>query len=174
MEQDKPIRLGRSTKQLRVVGPSTALGRFRVILPLLRFRALQAVGENPKVLLPSGAELLTYDELFRCRARQAHVSYRTIFRWLNRFQNGGFAALEEKPRKDRGISKTFSKRPAVVAFIISRYLDGWNVVSIHEALRQAWGRLCRDSSPFPCLDTVRVFLKLMIPPRVLARSRNNG
>jgi len=166
MEQGEPIRRERSAKRLRVVGPSTARGRFRVILPVLRFRARKAVGEDPRVLLPSGEEVTSFDALIRHRARQAHVSSRTIFRWLDRFQNGGYAALMEKPRRDRGISRIFSKRPAVVAFVVTRYLDGWNIVSIHGALRQAWMRLCRDSSPFPCLDTVREFLSAAIPARV--------
>ncbi len=171
MEQGEPIRLGRQTKRLRIVGPSTARGRFRVILPILRFRARRALGQDPRVLLPSGEEVASFDRLVRYRARQAHVSSRTIFRWLDRFQSGGYAALKEQPRRDRAISRTFSKRPAVVAFIVTRYMEGWNVVTIHEALRQVWARLCRDSSPFPCLDTVRVFLKLMIPARVAKKVR---
>jgi len=121
--------------------------------------------------LPSGEEVASFDRLVRYRARQAHVCSRTIFRWLDRFQSGGYAALKEQPRRDRAISRTFSKRPAVVAFIVTRYVEGWNIVSIHEALRQVWARLCRDSSPFPCLDTVRVFLKSMIPARVAMRHR---
>src|SRR5260370_23990194 len=69
-----------SGKGLRLVGPCTARGRLRVILPLLRFRARKALGENPRVLLPSGAELLTFAELLRYRARHSHVSQRQLFR----------------------------------------------------------------------------------------------
>jgi len=162
------------TGRLRIVGPSTARGRLRAILPVLRFRARRALGEDPRVLLPSGEEVTSFDVLIRYRARLAHVSARTIFRWLDRFQSGGYAALMDRPRKDRGISRTFSERPAVVAFLTTRYYDGWNIVAVYEALRQAWGRLCRDSSRPPCYDTVRVFLSAAIPPRVLARSRKNG
>src|SRR5216683_2261617 len=98
MEQGEPIRLGRPTRRLRIVGPSTARGRFRVILPLLRFRSRQAVGESPRVLLPSGAEILAFTELARFRARQSHVSERQVFRWLKRFDQGGYAALTDRPR----------------------------------------------------------------------------
>src|SRR3989442_10520996 len=174
MERGGTIRVGRSTKRLRIVGPSTARGRFRVILPLLRFRSRQAVGENPKVLLPSGAEIFAFTELARCRARQSHVSERQVFRWLKLFERGGYAALADRPRKDKGVSRFFSKRPLVVAFVVTRYLEGWHVVSIHEALRMAWGRLRRDSSPLPHLDTLRQFLKSMIPARVLARRHGNA
>ncbi len=173
MEQGEPIRLGRQTKRLRIVGPCTPGGRFRVILPLLRFRSRQAVGEHPKVFLPSGAEILTFTDFARYRARQFHVSERQIFRWLELFDRGGYAALADRPRKDRGLSRFFSKRPLVIAFVVTRYLEGWNVVTIHEALRQVWGRLCRGcgTSPFPCLDTLRVFLKSAIPTRVAKKVR---
>jgi hypothetical protein len=80
----------------------------------------------------------------------------------------------DHPRKDRGVSRFFSNRPLVVAFVTTRYLDGWNVVAIREALRQAWSLLCRDGSPLPHLDTLRQFLKSMIPARVLARSQKNA
>jgi len=161
MEHSEPIRLGRPSRRLRIVGPSTARGRFRVILPLLRFRTRKALGENPTVTLPSGAEILELTELAKYRARQAHVTSRTVFRWLKRFDR-------------RGVSRFFSNRPLVVAFVTVRYLDSWNVVAIHEALRQAWPLLCRGGSPLPHLSTLRQFLKSMIPARVLARSQKNA
>src|SRR5229473_6331285 len=160
-------------KRLRIVGPSTARGRFRVILPLLRFRSRQAVRESPRVLLPSGAEIFTLTELARHRARQSHVSERQVFRWLKLFERGGYAALTDHPRKDKGISRAFSKRPAVVAFVTVRHYDGWTAVAIHESLRQVWAYLTRDSSRLPSLATLRAFLKLAIPARVL-RTNGNG
>jgi hypothetical protein len=159
-------------KRLRLVGPCTSRGRFRVILPLLRFRSRQALGENPTVTLLSGAELTAFTELVRYRARSSHVSERQVFRWLDRFDRGGYVALADQHRKDRGISRFFSNRPFVVAFVTVRYLDGWHVVSIHEALRQAWARLCRDGSPLPNQDTLRRFLKSMIPARAIRRHGN--
>jgi len=173
MEQGAPIRLGRQMKRLRIVGPQTARGRFRVILPLLRFRSRQAVGERPKVFLPSGEEILTFTEFARYRARQAHISERQVFRWIKLFERGGYAALADHPRKDKGISRAFSKRPAVVAFVTVRHYDGWTAVAIQEALRQVWTHLTRDSSRLPSLATLRAFLKLAIPARVLRR-RGNG
>ncbi len=174
MEQSDPIRLGRPTKRLRIVGPSTARGRFSVILPLLRFRSRQAVGENPRVFTPSGAEIVAFTQLARYRARQFHVSERQVFRWLKRFEQGGYAGLADQPRSDRGVSRFFLSRPLVVAFVVTRYLEGWNVVSIHEALRMAWTRLRCGSSPLIHVDTLRQFLKSAIPARVLARSLDNG
>ncbi len=159
-------------KRLRIVGPSTARGRFRAILPVLRFRARKALDKNHTVTLASGAEILELTELAKSRARQAHVTSRTVFRWLKRFDHGGYAALAEKPRKDRGISRFFSKHPLVVAFVVTRYLDGWHLISIHEALRQFWARLRCGSSPLPHLDTLREFLKSMLPARVAKRYRN--
>lgn len=169
----KRLRSGEG-KRLRVVGPSTARGRFRVIFPLLRFRSRQAVGESTRVLLPSGAEIFAFTELVRYRARQFHVSERQVFRWLDRFEHGGYAALADRPRRDRGVSKFFSNRPLVVAFVTVRYLDGWHVTTIREALRQAWAQLCRDGSPLPHLSTLRQFLKSMIPARVLAKEQRNA
>jgi len=167
----KRLRSGEG-KHLRVVGPSTARGRFRVILPLLRFRSRQAVGESARMLLPSGAELAAFTELVRYRARHSHVSERQVFRWLDRFEHGGYAALADRPRKDRGVSKFFSNRPLVVAFVTVRYLDGWNPITIREAMRQAWAHLYRDGSPLPHLSTLRQFLKSMIPARVAKRHRH--
>ncbi len=174
MHENSNGRLRDAGKRLRLVGPCTARGRFRVILPLLRFRSRQAMGESPRVLLPSGVELPTFDELVSHRARQAYVSPRTVYLWLARFQNDGYAGLVDKGRRDRGIPRRFSKRPAVVAFVVTRYLEGWSVVAIHETLRLVWERLCRDDSPFPCHNTLRAFLKSMIPARVLARSQKDG
>lgn len=161
-------------KGLRLVGPCTARGRLRVILPLLRFRARKALGEDPRVLLPSGAELLTFAELLRYRARHSHVSQRQLFRWLVRFEHGGYAALADRPRKDKGVSRMFSKRRTVVAFIAMRCFDNWGAVRIYRALLDAWQRLCRDDSRPPCFDTVRVFLRSLIPARALARRHSNG
>jgi len=169
----KRLRSGEG-KRLRVVGPSTARGRFRVILPLLRFRSRQAVGESVRMLVPSGTELAAFTELVRHRARHSHVSERQVFRWLDRFEHGGYAALANCTRKDRGVSKFFSNRPLVVAFVTVRYLDGWNPITIREAMRQAWAHLCRDGSPLPHLSTLRQFLKSMIPARVLAKERRNA
>lgn len=167
----KRLRSGEG-KRLRVVGPSTARGRFRVLLPLLRFRSRQAVGEGTRVLLPSGAEIFAFTELVRYRARQSHVSERQVFRWLDRFERGGYAALVDRPRSDRGVSKFFSNRPLVVAFVTIRYLDGWNPITIREALRQAWSQLCRDGSPIPHLSTLRQFLKSLIPAHVAKKHRD--
>jgi hypothetical protein len=152
--------------------PHTARGRFRVILPLLRFRSRQALGENPTVTLLSGAELTAFTELVRYRARSSHVSERQVFRWLDRFDHGGYAALADQPRSDRGVSRFFSNRPLVIAFVVTRYLDGWNVIAIQEALRQAWTRLRCGSSPLPNHDTLRRFLKSMIPARAVRRHGN--
>ncbi len=150
-------------KGLRIVGPSTARGRFRAILPLLRFRSRQAAGDSR----PSGPVALAFTELVECCARQFHVSSRQIFRWLKLFERGGYAALADQPRSDRGISKFFSKRPLVAAFAVTRYLEGWNIVSIHEAMR-----LCRSGSALPSVQTLRQFLKKTIPASVLRRYGN--
>jgi hypothetical protein len=158
---------------LRVVGPCTARGRFRVIRPLLYFRSRQAEGKDPRVLLPSsGAEIHTFTDLARYLARQSHVSERQVFRWLKLFERGGYAALTDQHRSDRGVSRFFSNRPLVVAFVATRYLDGWNVISIHEALRQAWARLRCGSLPLPCVGTLRQFLKSMLPARAVRRHGN--
>jgi len=171
---NSPQRLRSAGKRLRIVGPCTARGRFRVIFPLLPFRARYALGEKPRVMLPSGAEIVTLTEFVRYRARKAHVSERSVYRWLKLFERGGYAALAEKPRSDRGVQRCFSNRPAVVAFIVTHYLHGWNPVAIHEALRLVWERLTRDSSRLPCLGTLYTFLKRMIPARVLARRHRNA
>jgi winged helix-turn helix protein len=166
------LRSGEGKRQ-RAVGPSTARARLRAILPILRFRARHALGQDAPYLLPSGKEVSKFDEVVRLRARQARVSPRTIFRWLDRFEHGGYAALADQHRKDRGTSKFFSNRPLVVAFVTVCCLDGWHVATIRESLRQEWSKLCSDGSPLPHLSTLREFLKSMIPARVLAREHRD-
>lgn len=83
------------------------------------------------------------------------------------------AALADRPRKDRGISRAFSNRRAIVAFVATRYLDNWDAVRIHQALADVWPRLCRDGSRPPMwqewgilerVEDQRARLKAIEPP----------
>lgn len=148
-----------------------AHARLAAIEPLLDFRR-RTNGHRPTIALPGGRSVDTLNDLAEWIASQQKpaVSARTVYRWLDRFDKGGLAALGDAPRKDKGQSRYFSEHPLAAEFLRNKYLN--------ECLsaQMCWEALCRDwrktgeSGAPPCYSTTVNFLNdTPRPLRTLAR-----
>ncbi len=143
--------------------------RLDAIRPLLDFRE-QTKSYRSAVVLPDGHTVKNLQQLVEWIAPQHSASAPTIWRWLARFDEGGVAALADRPRKDRGKSRFFEEHPAAAAFLQKKFL--------RESLSRemAWEALCREwkaigeKGETPCYETARNFLNALPEPlKVLAR-----
>lgn len=150
---------GAAGKRPRRAGSRKQRARLRAIRPLLRFRARKAAGQEPAVLLPSGDEITSWNQLIFYRARQVRVSVSTLYEWLRRFERSGFAGLAESPRADKGTFRKFENCPVGVSFVFDKGTGGQNAASITRALSRIWPNISGDGSPPPTYPTVRSLLK---------------
>jgi len=166
-------RSGGSNGRLRVVGPSTARGRFRVILPMLHFKAREATGQGSWWLLPQGVEVSTLTALVMHLSRQFRVSHKTIWRWYARFLESSFHGLADRPRRDRFILKAFKDCPAAAALVASKHSLAWSPARIHRELCRIWPAL-RAKTRCPSYGTVVNFIASMAPasPRKKANKQH--
>lgn len=161
-EHLQPRRIGRSNTRLRIVGPSTARGRFRVILPMLHFKAREATGQGSWLLLPQGVEVLTLTALVMHLSRQFRVSPGTIWKWYARFLESGFHGLADRPRRDRFILKAFRDCPGAAALVASKHSLAWSPARIHRELCRIWPAL-RTKARCPSYGTVVNSIASMAP-----------
>lgn len=146
--------------------------RLKAIEPLLDFRK-RTNGHRPSIRLGDGKTVDTLNDLAEYVAAQQKptVSSRTLFRWLDRFDGGGYAALADKPRSDKDKSRFFEEHPAAAAFLQQKFL--------HEGLSRemAWEALCREwkklgeQGQTPHYNTARRFLNAL-PEAVKVLSRD--
>ncbi len=156
------IRQGARRRVMRLV--RTSRMRFQKILPLLRVRAAEASGRDVVMLSALGRELRTFDQKVAHIAELAGVRERTIYRWLRRFETEGIGGLRDKPRRDRGTSRRFEKRPAAFAFVVVQAIEGQTAAFIHGRLRVLWPRLYPGTRP-PSYSSVAELMKSIAPLR---------
>src|SRR5581483_2109968 len=98
-------------------------------------------GHRPVIPLPDGRKVDTLNDLAEWIAAQQKppVSMRTLYRWLDRFDKGGLAALGEAPRRDKGQSRYFAQHPLAAEFLRHKWLnEGLSAQMCWEALRRDW------------------------------------
>ncbi|HLZ92957.1 MAG TPA: hypothetical protein VKQ28_14685 [Candidatus Acidoferrum sp.] len=145
--------------------------RYRAISPLLDFRK-NTNGHRPKIRVGDGRVISNLNELAAYLAAQQNppISSRTLFRWLDRFDTHGYAALADRVRKDKGQWKFFGQHLAATAFVEGKYLrEGLSFQMSWEALVREWPKLEKKGEP-PSYATVRNYLRgLPEPVKVLGR-----
>jgi transposase InsO family protein len=147
--------------------------QMEAVRTMLDFRRQGRNGNRPAIRFANGKTVSTMDDLATYIASQQipPVSKHTIWDWLSRYDNeGGYAALARRPRKDKGRSRFFEAHLASAAFLQQKRLN--------EGLsrKMAWEALCRDFKKIekrgvpPKYDVARVFLnKLPKPLTILGR-----
>ncbi len=147
-----------------------ARGKLEAIRPLLDFR--ERTNGHRALRLDGGRTVSTLADLAEYIAAQQKppVSSRTLYRWLDRFEHGGYAALAEKPRKDKDRSRFFDEHPAAAVFLQNKFLkEGLSREMAWEALCREWKKLGEKDAP-PCYDTARNFLNALPDPlKILSR-----
>src|SRR5579859_5064169 len=103
-------------------------------------------------------------------APQHSVSVPTLWRWIARFDGGGYAALADRPRKDKNKSRFFDQHAAAALFLQRKFLhEGLSREMAWEALCCEWNRIGEKGAK-PCYDTARNYLNALGEPlKVLAR-----
>jgi hypothetical protein len=152
-----------------------AHARLKAIEPLLDFRKSPS-GRRLAIRLGDGRTVGTMDGLAKYIASQQipPVSRVTIWRWLDRFDKGGVAALADRPRKDKGQSRFFEEHPTGAAYLQKKFLgtndeDGLSMEMSWEVLCRDWRRI-GEKGLTPCYDTARNYLNALPKPmKVLSR-----
>lgn len=130
--------------------------RLDIIAPLIDFRR-RTNGSRP-MIEAGGRKVANLNDLAEWLSAQHGVSASSIWRWFVAWQNGGYAALAGKVRKDRGKSRVFESSPAAAAFIQQKYCnEGLNAFHAHEALCREWKKVA-GALALPSYATVRRYL----------------
>ncbi|HLJ89549.1 MAG TPA: helix-turn-helix domain-containing protein [Candidatus Angelobacter sp.] len=141
-----------STEKVEIValtpqGRQQAEQRLQIIQPLIDFIQHKHDGNLKSVIQRIAAE--------------HGLSRSTIFDWRQRYKKGGFTALADRGRSDRGSSRFFDSHPEAAGFAINKYLnERLSIQLIHDALVREWNRLGngeRDNPPN--YKTLRCFLQ---------------
>ncbi|MGH9579635.1 MAG: hypothetical protein ACRD2R_01470 [Terriglobales bacterium] len=148
-----------------------AEARLKMISPLLEFQRRRN-GHRPTFQLADGRQVSSLEALAGYLAAQHQISRGTLFRWLKRYKTqGGFAALANRGREDRGSSRLFREHAPARALLETKYLkERLSMKLAHQALEREWRRLDAKGQPAPSYTTVRNYLnRLPQPLAVLAR-----
>src|SRR6266699_468481 len=148
-----------------------ARAQLDAIRPLLDFRE-RTNGKRPTLRLSGGKTVSTLEELAEYIAAQQKPSVcsRTLFRWLEKFDSGGYPALPRKPRSDKDKSRFFEEHPAAALFLQNKFLkEGLSREMAWEALCHDWKKI-GEKGRMPSYPTARRLLKRLPEPlKVLSR-----
>ncbi len=142
--------------------------RYAILEPLFDFRAnpgryaAHQVGGQP---VNSEARLLLWI------AAQRKISVPTLKRWKARYAAGGWAALADRTRTDKGTSRYFSRYPDAAMLAAYVYLEQrQSVQCAWEAIRRDHQMLGVPADDLPSYETVRAALQSITPAlKILAR-----
>jgi transposase InsO family protein len=148
-----------------------ARAQLDAIRALLDFRE-RTNGHRPTIRLNDGRTVNTIEDLASYVAAQQKppVTSRTLFRWLEKFDNGGYVALPRKSRSDKDKSRFFEEHPTAAAFLQQKFLrEALSRQMSWEAVCREWKKLGEKGQP-PSLATARRELnRLAESLKVLAR-----
>jgi putative transposase len=104
-------------------------------------------------------------------AEQHNINPRTLRRYKQRYMEGGWAALADRVRSDRGQSRWFAKYPNAAMLAAYVYLEQRQSVSVAwEAIKRDHLMLDVPADDLPSYETVRAALQSVTPSlRILAR-----
>lgn len=143
--------------------------RYDALLPVLEF------AENPAryagLQLADGRAVTSQERMLQYAAALANQSLPTMKRWLARYRAGGFSALADRVRADKGQSRWFERYPDARIFAAYLYLvERTSVSFVCEQLEYEAERL-GIAADLPSRETVRVFLSQSISPAMKTYAR---
>jgi putative transposase len=143
--------------------------RYEILLPVLDFP------ENPRrylsLSLADGRPVSSLERMIEYSAQLAGQSSRTVKRWLAQYRAGGFAALADRVRADKGVSRWFERHPQARVFAAYLYLvERMSVSFVCEQLEYEAQQL-GIAQDLPSRETVRVFLSQSISPAMKTYAR---
>jgi len=143
-----------------------ARARLKAIEPYLDVQQQRKEGRRTEIRLAEGKIVRTMDEFAEYIGSQQNppVSKSAVWEWVVRFNKGGYAALADRPRKDRDKSRFFEKHPAAGSYLQQKFLkEGLSREMAWEALCRDWRRI-GEKGLTPCYDTARNFLNALPEP----------
>lgn len=147
-----------------------ATERLAVIEPLLEFA--DDPGRFAALRLADGRPVTSLERMIEYAAETHACSAMTVKRWRRRYLSGGFAALADKIRADKGQSRWFAAHSDAAMLAAYLYLDQRQSISfVLDQIKYEAERLGLTPDELPSHETVRVFLSQNISPamRTLAR-----
>lgn len=130
--------------------------RLAVLQPLLDF------GSDPRLFdalrLADGRKVDSQRRMVEWLAQQHKVSSRTIWTWKKLYLDGGFPALADSARNDKGRSRWFEDHHDAAILAAFLYLDQrQSIAAVHEELCRSAEQLGLGADR-PSYETVRLFL----------------
>lgn len=145
--------------------------RYEILEPILQFpddRALRLQARNLR--LADGSPVTSRRGLERYLCQSHNLSRSTLLRWLRAYRQGGFAALADRQRSDRNISrwaKQSAQHAELAELAIYAYLE--EKLSKQMAWEIAAARAKQLQIEPPTYETVRVLLEnIPAPVKTLA------
>jgi len=149
-----------------------ARARLKAIEPYLDAQQQRKKGHSAEIRLANGKTVRTMDEFAEYIGSQQSppVGKQAIWEWVARFNKGGYAALADRPRKDKDKSRFFEEHTAAALFLQNKFLhEGLSREMAWEALVREWKKI-GEKGEAPCYDTARNYLNaLPNPAKVLGR-----
>ncbi len=143
--------------------------RLNLIAPLLDFCAARdsgGAGRYAALSLADGRPVTSLERMVEYAAHQAGQSPRTIKRWMARYKSGGFAALADRIRADKGVGRWFhTHRDAAVLAAYLYLVERQSVTFVYEQLEH---QIAED---VPSKETVRSFLSDAVSPAMKTLAR---
>jgi len=149
-----------------------ARARLKAIEPFLDAQQQRKEGRRTEVQLANGKIVRTLDQFAEYIGSQQSppICKQAVWEWAARFKKGGYAALADRPRKDKDKSRFFERHAAAALFLQKKFLqEGLSREMSWEALCREWKRIGEKGLP-PCYDTARNFLNAL-PAAVKTLSR---
>jgi hypothetical protein len=170
-----PLFANQSAAMERIVLPdpesqAQAEKRLAALEPILQFP--DNPGRYAALKLADGRPVTSIERMIEYVAAMSNQSTRTIKRWLATYRAGGFAALADRIRTDKGQSRWFNHH--YQAAVLAAYLflnERQSVTFVCEQIERDQAQLAIEPSNLPSRETVRNFLSQQISPAMKALAR---
>lgn len=145
--------------------------RFQAISPLLDYLRCASAAERECWCVQNDFRVRNSNELARLLGSKVGRSGSAIWNWKALYLEGGFTALADRVRADKGVSRFFERNPKARMFAAYLYLiERMTASHVHEQIEYERERL-ELAGELPSYETVRVFLSQEISPAMRTYAR---
>ncbi len=144
--------------------------RYAILAPVFDFQ--RSPERFAHLRLKDGTPVTSLQRMLRFVAETSGKSLASIKRWVSAYRRGGYAALADRVRSDKGKSRWFDRHPDAALLAAYLYLNERQSVSfVVRQIAEMAQTLGLSGEELPSGETVRVFLGNEISPalRTLAR-----
>ena len=146
--------------------------RLSMIRRLVDYENLSAEQKRTLRQLPNDQRINSRNDLTRRISIETNTPPQTIARWLANYREGGFAALADRVRADKGQSRWFNQHHQAAILAAYLFLNERQSVSFaYEAIVRNAAQLEIADDDLPSRETVRIFLSRQISPAMTALAR---